>query len=104
MNFIEILGRLVGKKSQGPRIGAVHDGRVSPGELHGLAKLSRLIFWKEPETYSGGPKLQILMSTDIDPETRRAYPDYLQRRAARRAAEEEGPACAGSTNRDVKPD
>jgi hypothetical protein len=104
MRFIEILERLIGQKSQGPRIGAVHDGRVSAGELHGLAKLSRLIFWKEPETYSGGEKLTVIMTTDIDPNTGKVYPDYLERRAARKVAEEEGSGYAGSTGHDVRPD
>ena len=104
MRFIEILERLVGKKSQGPRIGAVHDGRVSPGELHGLAKLSRLVFWKEPEIYTGGQKLTVITTQDVNPATGKVFPDYLERRAARKVAEEEGSGYAGSTNRDVRPD
>jgi arginase family enzyme len=76
-NVLAIFERVIGKRS-----------RHSAPPSSGLAALSRrstsdpVVF--EPQ----GPKLRMILVDDIDPETGRVFPDYLERREARRQAEE----------------
>jgi hypothetical protein len=103
MKFIEILERIIGKRSERPSMTVIHDGKISGDELLGLAELTRLTFREEPETYTGGQKLNIITTQDVNPKTGKLYPDYLERRAARRLAEEKECA-AGTIGHDVRPD
>jgi hypothetical protein len=88
MNFLRILERIVGRKSQRPTISAVTSGKTPPGGLRNMAMLSRLTFREPPEYYSGGKKLTVITTSDINPRTGKVFEDYEARRRKRREEEE----------------
>jgi hypothetical protein len=99
--FLRVIQRL-GHRIERPDMSAA--GPIQPDEVGFFAALTRRTFRQEPETYTGGKKLTVIMTTDIDPNTGKVFPDYLERR--RKAREQEGPegSCAGVFDRDVRPD
>ena len=45
--------------------------------FHGWLKR---IIWQDVEYYSGGKKSNVLMTSDVNPDSGKVYPDYIERR------------------------
>jgi hypothetical protein len=58
-------------------------------ESSSMERMSRLATRQPIEFEPPGPKIEILTTNDINPDTGRLYPDYKERRALRRAKESE---------------
>ena len=93
MRFTELFMRLIGgRRGRGPT--------PAKSELETLSRIStrRAVEFEPP-----GPRLQILLTDDIDPGTGKLYPDFQERRKRRREADqgESSPVAGGQ---DVSPD
>jgi C4-type Zn-finger protein len=104
MKFLQILEAIIGKRSHRPTMSASTTGRVSRKELHGMAKLSRWTFRQEPETYSGGKKLTVIMTSDVDPNSGKVFKDFEARRQKLQEEEENRESNRSFGAIDVRPD
>jgi hypothetical protein len=87
LNFIDILERVTGKKVERHSVSVIHDDKTPIEELRWFARFTRFVTRRPIKLEPPGPKIEILTTNDIDPDTGRVYPDYKERRAARKARE-----------------
>ena len=101
-SFKKMLKSITGKRIERATMDASSGNRqAGPEELQALARLSRAAT-REPIKMEPGKKVEIIMHSDIDPETGRVYSDYLARRKKRR--EEEGENLEWLSNHNWRPD
>ena len=102
--FLKFLERFTGRKSQRPTMDAyTRSKNADLNELEDLAVRSRLTFREPVKFEPPGPKSKMLLLDDINPETGKPYPDYLERRRKRREARQNKESHAGCPG-DVSPD
>jgi|GEM_PF-2011013 len=101
MTFLEILERVVGRRSQRSTVDVWTEGKSSLEELGGLAKLTQAVFRQPVDVLSKKKTLNILMMSDINPDSGKVWPDYLERR--RKAKERPKELCAGTVYHDAFP-
>ena len=99
MTFLEILERVVGRRSQRSTIDTWTQGKTSLEELSGLARLTRSVFRQPPDVISEKKKSNCLMTSDVNPDSGKVYPDYLERR--RKAKERPKESYAATLPYDV---
>ena len=103
MRFLQLLEQMVGKRSERHRQSAAAGPGISRTELSFMGRLTRLLTRDPVELVQGGKKIEILLHSDIDPKTGKAYPDYKKRREARKA-EESAPQSLAVYHGDIDPD
>jgi hypothetical protein len=78
--FTRMLARVTGRPVREVGMTVSHDGRTSPGELSMLANLTKRLFGSKFKFGSPGKPNIFLTTADIDPKTKKLYPDYMERR------------------------
>jgi hypothetical protein len=84
--FLRMLGRLTGRPVREVGMRVSHDGKASLGELSPLARLSHRLMGLGFKIGPPGKPLSYLTTNDLDPKTKKPYPDYLERRKREGAA------------------
>ena len=94
-NFKKMLESITRKRIEHATMNASTPAKANLGELHGLARLTRMVTRGPVELEPPGKRRTIIMHTDIDPRTGKLYKDFEERRRKLREASKE-PSCAGT--------
>ena len=78
--FLRILGKVTGRPVTEAGMTVAHDGRTSPSELSFLAGLSNRLWRRGFKFAPPGKPRNLLTTSDLDPKTKKPYPNYLERR------------------------
>lgn len=82
-NFFLSIFKVLGHRVVRPGPGHVAaKGPVSGKDFSFFHGWLKRIIWQDVEHYSGGEKSNVLMTSDINPNSGKVYPDYLERRKA----------------------
>ncbi len=78
--FLQVLSKVTGRPVQTVGMTVAHDGKTAPGELSALARLTKRLFGPRFKFAPPGKPLSFLTTSDLDPKTKKPYPDYMERR------------------------